>query len=68
MDYVLDMQGFQCPKDIFVCKELAYISLSIDSTPQAVFFEPPYHWLKLPVDYQRVNRWIETHHHGIYFN
>lgn len=64
MDYIVDMQGFQSLEYDFVCKELAFSIVGSDSQPNILFFKPPHHWLKLPLQYRNVNRWLEKHHHG----
>jgi len=64
MDVIVDLQGFWKPSNVFVLKEIAVLPLGTE-TPVVYQFAAPSPWRDLPLSYQRKNRWLERHYHGL---
>jgi len=64
---IVDIQGFKRPNNQFVLKEFA-IAFHANQTPRTFLFEAPCSWSELPPPYQKQNRWLQQHHHGLDWN
>lgn len=62
MDFILDLQGFKGPKNQFICKELAVLSLNHHVLNYYLFKTP-----KKLQHHSETNKWITNNHHKLRF-
>ena len=64
MSYGVDYRFFRQPGGDLV-KEMAIISLKIDSESTALLFKAPYHWRRLSEKYRNKNLYIQRNLHDL---
>lgn len=68
MEFVVDVQGFKSPYNIFIFKELAVMRVVDNAQPAVYTFEPPYCWNIFKIEDKSANRWTEKNYLGIGWN
>ena len=67
MKYIVDVQGFIRPMNVFTFKEVAITALEEDAVPFVYFFKPPYEWNSLSNKYKCANDWLTRNFHGLFW-